>query len=153
MGAQLFEERLREVGVEKCKWIAEEASSEIFEMGYPSKMLFDTSGGISNEVWDVLLYTELGKISTEQQQAFYQAYMMGDEATKSNYHNQYFPQSWNALLQHVEYILNELDELQTWQMTKLDSSSHPRLPLIMRHNDFVKNTFVMVQQTLRSMSS
>ena len=136
-----------------CKWIAEDPSSEIAQMGYPSKMLFDNNGGISTEVWDVILYTELGKVSLEQQQAFFQAFIQGDEQTKSNYHNQYFPQTLAALQQHVDYILNELDELSVWQVTKLDTGNHPRLPLIMKHNDFVKNTFSLVQQSLRNMSS
>mmetsp|Transcript_26622 Transcript_26622/g.56251 ORF Transcript_26622/g.56251 Transcript_26622/m.56251 type:complete len:443 (+) Transcript_26622:135-1463(+) len=136
-----------------CKWIAEEASSEIFNMGYPSQMLFYQDGGISNEVWDVLLYTELGKISPEEQQSFYQAHLMGDEATKSNYHNQYFPQTLAAIQQHVNYVLNELEELGVWQRTKMDTALHPRLPLIMKHNEFVKNTFQLVQQNLNNMMS
>ena len=135
-----------------CKWIAEEPSSEIFQMGYPSKMLFSNDGGISNEVWDILLYTELGKISPEQQQAFYQAHTVGDEDTKSTYHNQYFGQTLAALQQHLSYVLNELEELSVWQMTKQDNAGeHPRLPLIMRHNEMVKNIFLMVQHNLDSM--
>lgn len=136
-----------------CKWIAEEASTELFNLGYPSSMLFYNDGGISNEVWDVLLHEELGKVNYDEQQAFYQAHMSGDEATKSNYHSQYFPQTLAALQKHVDYILNELGELGVWQMTGLNADRHPRLPLIMRHNEFVKNTFDLVKQNLNNMSS
>mmetsp|Transcript_30310 Transcript_30310/g.73193 ORF Transcript_30310/g.73193 Transcript_30310/m.73193 type:complete len:467 (-) Transcript_30310:83-1483(-) len=133
-----------------CKWIPDEPSSEIFDLGYPSRMLFYQDGNISNEVWDVLLYTELR--SPNERQAFYQACMMGDEATKSNYHSQYFVQTLAALQLHVSFVLNELEELGVWQMTKvMDSGRHPRLPLIMRHNEFVKNTFERVRQNLGSM--
>ena len=144
-----------------CKWIAEEPSSELFHLGYPNQMLFYNDGGISNEVWDCLLYEELGKESPDEQQSFYQAHMSGDEATKASYHEQYFPQSLAALRQHVTYILNELEELGEWQMTiqnkerhtSLDTERHPRLPLIKSHNEFVKNSFDLVQQNLDNMAS
>lgn len=137
-----------------CKWFTEEASSEMSNMGYPSRMLFYQDGSISNEVWDVLLYHELGKVAGPgEQQAFYQAFVSGDEGTKSAYHQQYFPQTFAALQQHVSDILNELEELATWQMTGVANARHPRLPLIQRHNQFVKDVFDLVQQNLNSMSS
>jgi len=135
-----------------CKWIAEEASSEMFDMGYPSRMLFYQDGSVSNEVWDVLLYDELGKAGNYQEQAaFYQAHCSGDEGTKAGYHQQYFARTLGALRSHVDYVLGELDELATWQATKLDAGRHPRLPLIVRHNEFVRNTFEMVRQNLNAM--
>ena len=138
-----------------CKWIAEDPSPEIFEMGYPSKMLFyaDT-GGVSHETWDVLLYTELGKNGMyEQQRAFYQAFVADDDDTKAAYHSEYFPNTLEALQRHVSYILNELEELGTWQMTNVDTGQHPRLPLIMRHNQYMKALLERVQQNLNSLSS
>ena len=43
--------------------------------------------------------------------------------------------------------VNELEELSenSW---KKDVSRHPRLPLLMRHNDFVKMKFERVQRQL-----
>jgi len=67
-----------------CKYTITNPSYEIFNMGYPSQMLFYNNGGVSNEVWDVLLFQELGKVSPEEQLAYYQAYMTGDEATKQS---------------------------------------------------------------------
>ena len=135
-----------------CKWIAEEPSSELVNLGYPSRMLFYGDGGISPEVWDVLLYQELGLVGYNEQQAFYQAHVNGDEATKASYHQQYFPQTFNALQSHLSYLLGELDELATWQSTKMDTTRHPRLPLIMQHNNYVQGILQLVQQNLYSMS-
>ena len=76
-----------------------------------------------------------------------------DEATKSNYHNQYFGQTLSAIQGHVDYILGKLDQLSLWQkMTKTGLAGlHPRLPLIMRHNEFVRATLENVKQNLASM--
>mmetsp|Transcript_12876 Transcript_12876/g.27335 ORF Transcript_12876/g.27335 Transcript_12876/m.27335 type:complete len:465 (+) Transcript_12876:87-1481(+) len=140
-----------------CKYIIHNPPAEIFDMGYPTGMLFYQNGGISNEVWDVLLYNELGKISLQEQQAFYQAHMMGDDATKQGYHNQYFSQTFAELQRHVNHILNEVEELGIGLETQVDQGKdrerHPRLPLLMRHNEFVKNTFELVQQNMDTMVS
>ena len=100
----------------------------------------------------MLLYVELAKMgSPDLQQAFYQAHINGDEATKASYHQQYFAQTLGALQQHVGYILTELDERAVWERTSMDTVKHPRLPLIMTHNEFVRGTFLLVQQNLNSM--
>lgn len=140
-----------------CKYIIKDPSSELINMGYdPSRMLFyKETGDISPEVWDVLLYEELGKVSFEEQQAFYQAHMMGDEGTKQSYHNQYFPQTYAALKKHVDYLVNELDELGMGLDTQVgqgkDADRHPRLALLTRHNEFVSETLELVQQNLDNM--
>jgi len=55
----------------------------------------------------------------------------------------------------VDYILNELDELGIGLETQIaqgqDKKRHPRLPLIMRHNEFVKGTFDNIRQNLDNM--
>ena len=101
----------------------------------------------------MLLYEELGKVSPEQQQSFYRAHMTGDEETNASYRGQYFAQTLSALNAHVDYVLNELEELGVRQMTKQDTESHPRLPLIMNHNQFVKNTSELVKQNLDNVIS
>lgn len=133
-----------------CKWIAEEPSSEIYSLGYPNKMLFYQDGAISNEAWDVFLFTVLGKLDYNEQQAFYQAHVTCDEAAKERFHQQYFSQTLGAVQGHVNYVLGELDELSTWQANTPDTGRHPRLPLIMNHNLFVRNVFEMVQQYINS---
>jgi hypothetical protein len=145
-----------------CKWIADEPSSKLSQLGYPSRMVFYRDGSISNEVWDCFLYEELGKVSSPaEQEDFFLAHTLGDEGTKQGYHERYFPESLAALQEHVSYILQELEELGEWQNSiqdtkrhaNLDSARHHRLPLIKRHNEFVKLRFELVQQNLDTMFS
>jgi len=137
-----------------CKYVIENPTFEMFNLGYPNSMLFYNDGSISNEVWDVLLY-ELLKVSPQEQQYFYQAHIAGDEGTKASYHDQYFAETFQSIQSHVNYILNELDELGMGLETQIaqgqDAKRHPRLPLIMRHNEFVKFTFYSVRQNLDNM--
>jgi len=137
-----------------CKYVIENPTFEMFNLGYPNSMYFYNDGSISNEVWDVLLY-ELLKVSPEEQQYFYQAHVSGDEGTKASYHDQYFAQTYKSISSHVDYILNELEELGIGLETQIrngqDKRRHPRLPLIMRHNEFVKGTFDNVRQNLDNM--
>jgi len=121
-------------------------------MGYDhSRMLFyKDTGDVSEEVWDVLLYQNLGaqaKSNPEMlqvQQAFYQAHMNGDYETKQAIHNQYFAETSAALRDHVDSFLEKLDSLSAKAEGK-NISDHPRLPLILRHNEFVKETFLAVR--------
>mmetsp|Transcript_7159 Transcript_7159/g.21305 ORF Transcript_7159/g.21305 Transcript_7159/m.21305 type:complete len:457 (-) Transcript_7159:72-1442(-) len=135
-----------------CKIIVHNPSPELIDMGYDhSKMLFyKDTGEISQEVWDVLLYQELGSRNREHQQAFYDAHVAGDFATKQQYHQHYLPQTLKTLLKHVDYLLIELEELSQNSWRK-DVERHPRLPLIMRHNDLVRNIFERVGETLDGM--
>lgn len=137
-----------------CKYIIDGPDQMVKNMGYPDQMVFYVDGSISESVWDILLYQELGKVSFDQQ-AFYQAWMNGDEATKQSYHQQYFPQTLAELQKHVNFLVNELDELEIGADTQMrlgkDSTRHPRLPLLMRHNAWVKNIFELVQANLDSM--
>lgn len=134
-----------------CKILIPNPSPELVAMGYDhSNMLFyKDTGDVSQEVWDVLLYQELGR-DREQQQAFYDAHIAGDFATKQEYHQHYFSLTLKALQKHVDYFLIELEELSQNSWNK-DVQRHPRLPLIMSHNEFVKNTFERVQQNLDNM--
>ena len=78
--------------------------------------------------------------------------MAGNQALKQSYHERYFPQTLGTLRLHVDYLVNTLDELSengVWKPKK-NAERNPRLPLLMKHNDFVRNTFYRVQQTLDS---
>ena len=124
-------------------------------MGYPDRAVIYKDGSISDEVWDILLYEELGKVSPEDQQAFYHACMTGDEGTKQSYHEKFFVNTHSKLQQHVNFLINELDELGLGLEIQVaqgqDSERHPRLPLIMRHNQFVSDTFERVKQNIDNM--
>lgn len=130
-----------------CKWIADKPTEELSNLGYPTQMLFYNDGNISMEVWDVLLYDVLGQ-SLQEREAFYQAHMAGDQATKQIYHQKHFKQTLATLKKHVDYLVNELDELSESTIWKRRNEKHPRLPLLMKHNDFVRDIFNRVQQNL-----
>ncbi|KAL7480410.1 hypothetical protein ACHAW6_006100 [Cyclotella cf. meneghiniana] len=138
-----------------CKYIINNPSFEVYNLGYPSRMLFYNDGSISQEVWDVILYEELAKVSPKEQEIFHQAHINGDEATKQAYHDQYMGRTMGSLQSHVNYLINELDELEIGLLTQIDqgrdANRHPRLPLLMRHNEFVKRTLENVEQNLGNM--
>ena len=132
-----------------CKIMITRPTQELKDMGYDhSRMLFyKDTGDVSQEVWDVLLYQVLGEINPMDQQTFYQAHMNGEYEMKQTFHSQYFAQTLAKLQNHVDNFLEELDEL----MAKIDSSDqtiHPRLPLLLKHNEFVKQTFMTVKARL-----
>lgn len=131
-----------------CKIMISQPSQELVNMGYATnRMLFyKNTGEIAQEVWDVLLYQILTSDPNVQQQ-FYQAHMNGDYQTKQDIHDHYFQQTSVALNNHVNIFLKDLDNLQKKGYGK-DINEHPRLPLIMQHNEFVKQTFLAVQAQL-----
>mmetsp|Transcript_30951 Transcript_30951/g.65398 ORF Transcript_30951/g.65398 Transcript_30951/m.65398 type:complete len:457 (-) Transcript_30951:255-1625(-) len=138
-----------------CKMMDIPKTDENVNMGMDfSKMLFyHDTGDISPEVLDVVLYakvlTEL-KSSPETdgyKQAFYQAHMTGDENTKAQIHEQFRYETMCGIKKHVDTFLEALDVLESKSYGK-SLDEHPRLPLILRHNEFVKQTFLKVQANL-----
>mmetsp|Transcript_8487 Transcript_8487/g.11188 ORF Transcript_8487/g.11188 Transcript_8487/m.11188 type:complete len:471 (+) Transcript_8487:213-1625(+) len=128
-------------------------TAQLLDLGYDySRMLFyKDTGDISEEVWDVMLYQTLGASKEiEAQQAFYEAHMSGDAENKQSIHQHYFLQTAIALQTHVDTFVTRLDELSEKGVGK-DLIEHPRLPLILRHNEFVKSTFLTVKARLDSM--
>ena len=82
--------------------------------------------------------------------------MAGDEATKQRYHNQYYSQTFATLQKHVDYLVNELDELSenSWRRTfRKGDERHPRLAHLLHHNEFVKTTMELVQKNFDSMAA
>ncbi len=132
-----------------CKILIEPVTQELVDMGYSNeRMLFyKESGDASEEVWDVLLYQILGEINPEHQQTFYTAHMNGDYDTKQTLHSQYYSVTLSALKSHVDGFLSELEDLSNRTVGR-DLSVHPRLPVILRHNEFVKQVFLKVQENL-----
>lgn len=131
-----------------CKYMIAKPTPQQVAMGYdPTLMLFSTQGQISEQVYDVFLYQLLGNSSPQTQQQFFQAHVNGDVATKQAIHNEYYTLTINAILSHVNNFLQELDRLSA-KGDGVDWSEHPRLPLILQHNAFVKQTFLAVQANL-----
>jgi len=73
--------------------------------------------------------------------------MNGDEATKGQFQEQYWQYTKEELQQHVDGLLGDLDQ---WSQTAsgYDLQTHPRVPLILQHNAFVKDTFLKVKAKL-----
>lgn len=134
-----------------CKIMTITPTQQLLDIGYGfDKMLFyKDSGEVSEEVWDVLLYQALAN-ERDVQQAFYNAHMQGDAATKASIHQQYFLETSTALQSHVDKFLKLLEDLSLKSEGK-DYNEHPRLPLILRHNEFVKETFLKVKANLDPM--
>jgi hypothetical protein len=124
-------------------------TDDLVNMGYSYNTLlfYKDSGEVSGEVWDVLLYKYLGDTDVGKQQEFYQAHMSGDYQTKQSFHDYYYEQTREKLLEHIDDILDELDGLsqKSEYGGKVAGDDHPRLPLILRHNDFVRDTFMAVR--------
>jgi|EP00970_Alexandrium_tamarense_P012195 hypothetical protein len=138
-----------------CKMMDIPRTPENVNMGMDfSKMLFyHDTGDISQEVLDLVLYA---KVLTnlkydpnrgDVKRQFYDAHMQGDEATKAMMHEQFRPEVVKEILNHVDTFLKLLDSLERKSEGK-DAATHPRLPLILEHNQFVKETFWKVKSNL-----
>eukprot|EP00581_Thalassiosira_minuscula_P030765 CAMPEP_0183765292 /NCGR_PEP_ID=MMETSP0739-20130205/10860_1 /TAXON_ID=385413 /ORGANISM="Thalassiosira miniscula, Strain CCMP1093" /LENGTH=465 /DNA_ID=CAMNT_0026003951 /DNA_START=20 /DNA_END=1417 /DNA_ORIENTATION=- len=138
-----------------CKMMDIPKTPENVDMGMDfSKMLFyHDTGDISQEVMDVVLYAKvLNNLKSSPEtdgykQAFYQAHMSGDEATKQQIAQQFQYETLTEIKKHVDTFLESLAELEKKSYGK-SFDEHPRLPLILRHNEFVKQTFQKVQMNL-----
>lgn len=73
------------------------------------------------------------------------AHLEEDYATKHELHQQYYPMTSAMLLNHIDTFIEQLDKLSQSAEGK-DWSEHPRLPLILKHNQFVRNTFMRVRE-------
>jgi hypothetical protein len=138
-----------------CKLRVPYPSQELVDVGYDaSKMLvFTADGGIAGEVWDVVLYSRLERQAdlVADKQAFYQAHMSGDAETKGAIHGKHFQTTCRALQRHAEGIIAEISDL-SYQMNAYDSSKHPRLPLLKKHNAMVEATFQKMRANIEQIS-
>lgn len=125
---------------------------EMRQLGYDfsNLLFFKETGAISPEVYDVVLYSILLKNDPGSAQGFFQAVTSRDENIKGKYHNQYFQYTKQELQKHVDSTLADLDRLSSMAQS-YDPRSHPRAPVILQHNQFVKQTFLRVKQTLDAM--
>ena len=117
---------------------------------FANLLFYRDNGGISPEVYDVVLYYVLLKNDQGAANEFYQAVMNGDEQTKGQYHDQYWEYTKEELQKHVDGTLKDLDRWSA-KANSYDLNTHPRVPLILQHNAFVKETFLRVKQNLDMM--
>eukprot|EP00985_Skeletonema_marinoi_P005958 scaffold2580_cov149-Skeletonema_marinoi.AAC.2 len=107
-------------------------------------LFYHENGGISEEVFDVLLFEHLSG-EWQTQKDFYNACMNGDVDTKAAYHQQYLGDVMGRLKKHVDTFLIELDKFDEKAASK-DIETHTRIPKIMAHNAFVREAFIRVKQ-------
>lgn len=125
--------------------------NEMTELGLTaSNLLFYSNGEIAPEVYDCVLYSILGRSDPNLQQQFYDAYTSGDEETKQSFHNQYWEYTLQTIREHVEQTLQDLYALSV-RASEKDVVTHPRLPVIHKHNEFVTNAFYSVRDQLNQM--
>jgi len=137
-----------------CKFMPTLATTEeLRNLGFEySRMVFSVdSGEVAPEVWDVMLYLNLGKSDRNMQRQFYQAHMNGDGQTKAAIHQQYSSQTVFSLLAHVSEVLDEIDDCQDRMDQGGMGLQHENLPIIRRHNEFVRQVFAKVQRNLQQM--
>ena len=133
-----------------CKIMDIAPSRELKNLGLGfSRMLFYKDGDISQEVWDVLLYDILDadKDLHPMKEAFYSAHKKGDYETKQSIHQQFLLETSSKIKNHVDLFLEQLDELSAKAYAN-DPAEHPRIPLILEHNTFVRDTFLRVKERI-----
>eukprot|EP00531_Pseudo-nitzschia_arenysensis_P007227 CAMPEP_0116114766 /NCGR_PEP_ID=MMETSP0329-20121206/150_1 /TAXON_ID=697910 /ORGANISM="Pseudo-nitzschia arenysensis, Strain B593" /LENGTH=448 /DNA_ID=CAMNT_0003608157 /DNA_START=38 /DNA_END=1380 /DNA_ORIENTATION=+ len=122
-----------------CKYVPPHVNNELKDMGYAhNRMLFfKDTGDASEEVWDVLLHQILSSTNIAKKRALYKAHMDNDYETKQALHEQFYQDTSMKLLEHIDDFIQQLDELSAKSVGR-DVNDHPRLPLILRHNEFVR---------------
>jgi len=138
-----------------CKTIfckAVHLQPQIDALGYDYKdLLFQTeSGEIAPQVWDIFLHEILETNDPASAEQFYVACKTNDEATKQQYHDSYYQYTLQALKNHVYSILGDVDQL-TMKAQSYDLETHPRVPVIVAHNNLVRDTFTMTANLLEQM--
>eukprot|EP00581_Thalassiosira_minuscula_P017641 CAMPEP_0183717688 /NCGR_PEP_ID=MMETSP0737-20130205/11225_1 /TAXON_ID=385413 /ORGANISM="Thalassiosira miniscula, Strain CCMP1093" /LENGTH=526 /DNA_ID=CAMNT_0025947165 /DNA_START=68 /DNA_END=1648 /DNA_ORIENTATION=+ len=138
-----------------CKLLPPTVNSDMIELGYSlDRMLFYKNGEVADEVWDIFLYQHLAETNNiYDQQALMNAYRQGDYDAKLALHNKHYAATSAALLKHIDDFIEEIDKLiqkaETIGVSDPNSVyiryEHPRLPLIHRHNLFVRETFQNVR--------
>lgn len=74
------------------------------------------------------------------------------------YHSQYWEYTVFELQHHVNHVMDELEELEIGLVTQLSmgregADRHPRLMLLTRHNEFIKDVFENVEKNLNTVFS
>ena len=76
------------------------------------------------------------------------AHSESDYDGKQMLHDKYYGETSQLLLNHIEEFLIQLDKLSDKAYDRQrDLNDHPRLPLILKHNEFVRQSFLAVRQT------
>ena len=86
-----------------CKLMSMRSEMEALGYSFSNLLFYRETGGISPEVYDVVLYhVLLNSDDGGAADGFYRAVVSGDENTKSQYHDQYWSYTKQELQKHVE---------------------------------------------------
>ena len=134
--------------------LVEKPSKLHVDMGYDNaKMTVSTAdGSISEENWDVVLYSILEQVP-ELQKAFHHAHTTGNMDRKRSIQNQFALETAIMMKRHFDRTVQDLTAL----IEKIDDivqnggedGEHPRLPMIRLHNAFIRDTFIKAQGQLK----
>ena len=108
------------------------------------------SGEIAPRVWDIFLFKILQDNDQSLADQFYTACRMNDDGLRQDFHEQYFQYTLPALQDHVDSILRDVQRM-TQDAQSLDVNVHPRAPIIIAHNNLVRETFSRTQINLQNM--
>ena len=125
-------------------------SVDIFSMSNHDHNCFPIQSLSPIQVWDLFLYEILVNNDPGAAEQYYVAVKCNDEATKQQYQDQYFQYTLDSMKQHVYSILSDVDTL-TAKAQNYDLSTHPRVPVIVAHNNLVRDTFTMTAALLEQM--
>lgn len=134
-----------------CKAIHLQDEMQALGYGFADVLLDTTEGSLSPAVWDLFLYSLLLQ-SGEQElsDGFLAAVTSGDEETKWSYQEHYMTYTIESIQQFVDNLLKDVGELTNKART-YDQTKHPRVPIIMAHNNLVLSTFLKVKANLANM--
>ncbi|KAL7473307.1 hypothetical protein ACHAXS_013771 [Conticribra weissflogii] len=133
-----------------CKLMHMRTEMDVLGYTFADLLFYKETGDISPAVFDVVLYYVLNQYDPGAANSFYDAVMSGDEATKAQYHDQYWQYTKEELQKHVDGTLKDLDKWSE-KAQSYDIYTHPRVPLILQHNQFVRETFLNVKANLDNM--
>ena len=117
----------------------------------PYHQLFGTeTGEIGSRVWNLFLYKLLKDNNDPNAQVLLNAVQNKDSKTSKALNQQYLQYTHQALTQHVDSTIPLIDEV-TARANSYDVDTHPRVPVIVAHNNLVRDTFTKVQAQLYQM--
>jgi len=124
---------------------------QIEDLGYNfNDLLFQVdNGNVATKVYDIFLYKMLQDNDMSLAEQFLTACRTNNEDLRQSFHQEYFGYTLNALQEHVGSILYDVDRL-TQKAQSLDLNTHPRAPIIVAHNNLVRETFSRTQVNLQN---
>ena len=115
-------------------------------------LFYKDTGEISPQVYDVQLYSILKKSVPGQGQQFYEAVMIRGEKIKNEFHKKILGIDKGSSTNTCEWFLKGFWKLSI-KAQSYDQTSHPRVPVLLKHNKFVRDTFLKVKQGLDYMEN